>query len=74
MLYKAKKKNKQKHKKKISRRRNKREGFKGSSLLAVYNAIRVVDLLNTGIALRRSDRWLLLTLDDLLWKTIRKRG
>ena len=44
----------------------KRGSPKISSLLAVYNAIVIVDLLNTRITLHRPDHWTLVTLNDLL--------
>ena len=55
-------------------RRNERGSPKSSSLLAVYNAIGVIDLLNTRIALCRPDRWLLFALNDLLREAVRKRS
>ena len=50
----------------ISMRKNERGSPKSSSLLAVYNVVGVVDLLNTHVAFRRLDRWALVTLNNLL--------
>ena len=46
---------------------------KSSSFLAVYNAIRVIDLLNAPVALHRLDHWFLVALNDLLGEAFRKR-
>ena len=55
-------------------RRNERGSPKGLSLLTVYNAIGVINLLYTRIALYRPDRWLLVTFNDLLWEAVRKKS
>ena len=52
-------------------RRNERGSPKSLSLLVVDNAIGVIDLLNTRIALYRPDHWLLVALNDLLREVIR---
>ena len=55
-------------------RKKERGSPKSSSLLAVYNAIGVIDIFYTCIALCRPDRWLLVAFNDLLWEIVRKRS
>ena len=47
--------------------------LKSSSLLAVYNAIRIIDLLNARITFHRPNHWLLVAFNDLLREAVRKR-
>ena len=55
-------------------RRNEKGSPKSSSLLTIYNAIWIINLLYARIALCRPDCWLLVTFNDLLWEALKKRS
>ena len=51
----------------------KKGGPRSLSLLAVYDTIRIVDLLDTRITFCRLDHWLLIALNDLFRETVKMK-